>query len=133
MPVMTGRHLEGRRALVTGGASGIGRATVNRLAADGASVIVNYIGDDPAHEVVEEVAAGGGRAIPIEADIVEVDVADEASCKAMVEATEKKFGRLDILINNAGIQTAADSHEMDIEDFDRVLAVNLRGAYLCAR
>jgi glucose 1-dehydrogenase len=127
---MSDRPLEGRRALVTGGATGIGRATVERLARDGAHVAVNYIGDrGPADALVEEVEERGGRAMAIEAD-----VSDEERVIAMFERARAEFGGpIDLLVNNAGIEAPFPLVEMPLEEWERVLAVNLTGAFLCAR
>jgi glucose 1-dehydrogenase len=123
------RHA-GRRALVTGGATGIGRATVSRLAAEGAAVAVNYIGDaQPADSLVKEVAAAGGRALAIEAD-----VSSEDQVVAMFErAAGELGGPVDLLVNNAGIEKPFPLVEMPLEEWNRVLSVNLTGAFLCAR
>jgi glucose 1-dehydrogenase len=123
------RHA-GRRALVTGAATGIGRATAARLAADGATVVVNYIGDPkPADALVGEIEQGGGRALAVEAD-----VADEQQVATMFErAREELGGAVDLLVNNAGIEKPFPLVEMPLDEWNRVLAVNLTGAFLCAR
>ena len=115
---------------MTGGATGIGRATVERLARDGAHVAVNYIGDrGPADALVEEVEERGGRAMAIEAD-----VSDEERVIAMFERARAEFGGpIDLLVNNAGIEAPFPLVEMPLEEWERVLAVNLTGAFLCAR
>ncbi len=120
-------HLDGRRALVTGAASGIGRATAARLVADGATVVVNYIGDPaPADSLVAEI---GGGAVAIEAD-----VSDEAQVAAMFErAREELSGPVDLLVNNAGIEKKFAFVDMPLEEWNKVLGVNLTGAFLCAR
>jgi glucose 1-dehydrogenase len=124
-----GGRLDGRRALVTGSATGIGRATAIRLASDGAAVVVNHIADSPAGEVVGEIEAAGGRALAIEAD-----VSDEAQVVAMFSrAREELGGDIDVLVNNAGIETAHELVEMPLEDWNKVLAVNLTGPFLCSR
>jgi glucose 1-dehydrogenase len=130
MPPMVDRPLEGRRALVTGGASGIGRATVRRLAADGAAVVVNYIGDpEPAEGLVREVEAGGGAAVAVEAD-----VSNENQVTAMFTRAGEHFGvPVDLLVNNAGVQAQFSLVDMSLEEWNRVLGVNLTGAFLCAR
>lgn len=124
--------LEHRRALVTGAATGIGRATALRLAADGASVVVNYIGDpSPADEVVREIArtAAGAAAHAIEADVgVEADVA-----RLYTEAAEALGGAVDLLVNNAGVEAPYPLEEMPLEEWERVLRVNLTGPFLCTR
>ena len=115
---------------MTGGSSGIGRATVERLASEGAAVTVNYIGDpEPAEGVVREVEATGGRAFAFEAD-----VAREDRVVAMFERAGQHWGGpVDVLVNNAGIQTPFDLVDMPLEEWNRVLGVNLTGAFLCAR
>jgi glucose 1-dehydrogenase len=119
-------RLAGRRALVTGGATGIGRATVKRLAADGALVAVNYIGDPgPARELVEEI--GGGVA-------VEADVSSEEQVVAMFRrAAEELGGPVDVLVNNAGIEKPFELVDMPVDEWEKVLAVNLTGVFLCSR
>jgi glucose 1-dehydrogenase len=114
---------------VTGGATGIGRATVERLARDGAAVVVNYIGDDPAEEVAAAVRAAGGRAIPLEADVSREDRVVELFARARQELG----GPVDLLVNNAGVEAPFPLVEMPLEEWNRVLAVNLTGAFLCAR
>jgi glucose 1-dehydrogenase len=123
-------RLAGRRALVTGAATGIGRATAARLATEGARVVVNYIGDpEAAKSLVGEVRGAGGGAVAIEAD-----VSDEEQVVAMfARAGEELGGPVDLLVNNAGIEKPFPLVEMPLEEWDRVLAVNLTGAFLCAR
>jgi glucose 1-dehydrogenase len=124
------RRLEGRRALVTGSATGIGRSTVLRLAAEGAAAIVNYVGpSDQADEVVEEVARAGGRAVALQAD-----VSNEEQVQAMfARASEELGGPIDVLVNNAGIEKPFLLVDMPLEEWNKVIAVNLTGAFLCAR
>jgi glucose 1-dehydrogenase len=119
-------RLAGRRALVTGGATGIGRATVERLAADGASVAVNYIRDPaPAEELVAEI----GRGLAVEAD-----VSSEEQVVAMFErAAGELGGPVDLLVNNAGIEQPFELVDMPLAEWEKVLAVNLTGVFLCAR
>jgi len=121
--------LAGRRALVTGGASGIGRATTLRLAADGASVVVNHLGDaGPAGILVAEIERDGGRAIAVEAD-----VSEEAQVDAMLARARDELGPVDVLINNAGREKPFTLVDMPLEEWNAVLAVNLTGPFLCAR
>jgi glucose 1-dehydrogenase len=123
-------RLEGRRALVTGSATGIGRETVIRLASEGASAVVNYVGKrDPADEVVEAITSGGGRALAIEAD-----VSNEAQVVEMfAQATSELGGPIDLLVNNAGVEAPYLLVDMPLEEWNRVIGVNLTGAFLCAR
>ena len=121
--------LEDRRALVTGGASGIGRAIALAFAAEGAQVAVNDVAPVPQIEaVVAEIRARGGRAFAIPAN-----VADEAAVLAMFERVLAGFGDLDVLVNNAGILIEKPLLETTAADFDRLLGVNLRGAFLAGR
>jgi glucose 1-dehydrogenase len=126
----SGRRHAGRRALVTGGATGIGRATVARLAGEGASVVVNYVGDPaPAEELVNEVGEAGGRAVAIAAD-----VSNEERVVAMFDRARGELGGpVDLLVNNAGVESPFPLVEMPLEEWNRVLGVNLTGAFLCAR
>ena len=124
-------RLAGKVAIVTGAASGIGRATALLLAREGAAVVVADVNGAGAAAVAKEIAAAGGRAVSQAAD-----VADEASVVAMVEAAAKHFGGLDVLHNNAAASDPAlmsrdgDVADMEIAVFDRTLAVNLRGPML---
>jgi glucose 1-dehydrogenase len=124
------QRLAGRRALVTGAASGIGRSTVIGLAAEGASAVVNYVGSaDAADEVVGEIEAGGGRAIAVAAD-----VSSEPQVQAMFERARDEFGGpVDLLVNNAGVEAPFALVDMPLEEWNRVIGVNLTGAFLCAR
>lgn len=126
---MTQNSLGGRVALVTGASRGIGAVIARRLAQAGAKVGVNYLSSqDAAVHVVEAIAAGGGEAIPVEADVSQAKSA-EAAVKKVVE----HWGRIDILVNNAGITRDRLLLRMTPEEWDRVLEVNLRGAFLCTR
>lgn len=115
-------------ALITGAAAGIGRATAQAFAAEGQSVVVADFSTDGGAETVEAIKAGGGEAF-----FVKVDVADEESVKAMVAATVRKYGRLDVLVNNAGVSSAAPDvplHELSTEAFHRVMAINVSGTFM---
>jgi sorbitol-6-phosphate 2-dehydrogenase len=120
---------EGQVAIVTGGASGIGLGIASGLARVGAHVVIADINIDAAEEVVESLAA---EHLP-GALAVKVDVTDEASVDAMMEEVVAEFGRLDILVNNAGIAPAGPLAEFDKSAWDKTLAINLTGYFLCAR
>ena len=136
------RGLEGRTAIVTGGSSGIGQAIAVRLGHEGVNVAVNYVGPLEGAQATREQIEAGVRAcidevnacsMPSRAILVEADVADEAAVQAMFAKTRAELGPVDFLVNNAGIQIAQDSDLLDAAAFDRVLGVNLRGSFLCAR
>jgi glucose 1-dehydrogenase len=126
----------GKKVLVTGASTGIGRAIAVRFALEGAHVGVNYArSKDEADETADQVAqarrtGGHGDAAHL---VVQADVSKEKDVLRMFEEVLEALGRIDILINNAGIQKEAPSHESAVEDFDKVLGVNLKGAYLCSR
>ena len=121
--------LTDRVALVTGASSGIGRAVALGYAAEGAAVALAARRERLLKDVAREIEHRGGRAL-----VVPADVADEGQVAAAVEATLKAFGRVDILLNNAGVlQRAAALHRTPVEEWDRVTAVNLRGAFLVLR
>lgn len=121
--------LEGQKALVTGASSGIGRACALAMARAGAAVAVNYFGSaEDAEAVAAEIAAEGGEAFTVRAD-----VSDEAAVDAMFARTVDSFGTVDIVVANAGVQSDAGIAEMTLEQWQRVLAINLQGQFLCAR
>ncbi|MGK7936907.1 MAG: glucose 1-dehydrogenase [Xenococcaceae cyanobacterium] len=130
------KGLKGKNVLVTGATSGIGQAIAAYFATEGANVALNYRNDpdklDDTKELIEQmcdrVKGCGGKELPVEGD-----VSEEADIIRMCNEVITKLGSLDILINNAGIQTASPSHELATSDFDKVIEVNLRGAYLCTR
>jgi glucose 1-dehydrogenase len=125
-------RLADRFTLITGASTGIGKATAMRMAHDGASVAINFYNDpeeaESARQEVQRIAAAGARVITVQAD-----VSEESQVQAMFRHVLAEFGRLDILVNNAGIQIPAPSHKIAMEDYDRVMDVNLRGTFLCAR
>jgi 3-oxoacyl-[acyl-carrier protein] reductase len=122
-------NLTDRVALVTGSSRGIGRAIALRLAADGARVLVNYrTGAEAADAVVAAIKAAGG-----EASAAAGDVTDPAAAEALVEAAMDRFGRLDILVNNAGVTRDGLLMKMKDQDWDAVLATNLRSVFLMSR
>jgi len=115
-----------RVAIVAGGSRGIGHAIVRRLAADGFAVVVNYAGNASAAEAVaQDIRANGGNAIAVQGDVSQPD--DVAHLFA---ATQEAFGRVDVVVNSAGIMPMAPIAESSLADFDRVIAVNLRGSFL---
>jgi glucose 1-dehydrogenase len=123
------RLLTGRRALVTGGSSGIGEGCCYELAAHGAAVAVNYVGHpEPARRICAGIEAAGGRAVPIE-----MDVSDEQQVRAGFAAASEALGGLDLLVNNAGVEKPFALVDMPLDEWQRVLDVNLTGAFLCSR
>lgn len=129
MPNETKRPLAGQAALVTGGSSGIGAGIVDAFAAAGAMVAINYHSNaDAAEEAARRIEAAGGRAIAVGGD-----VAEEAAVDAMVRQVAERFGRLDILVANAGLQRDAAFADMSLKDWQRVIDVNLTGQFLCCR
>lgn len=121
--------LAGQVALVTGASSGIGAGVAVRLARDGADIAINYVnGQQRAEEVRAQIEKLGRRAVTIQADVGNLD-----DCRRLVAATVERLGRLDILVNNAGIEKGQPFLETTEEAYDRVLAVNLKGAYFCAQ
>lgn len=124
-------RLKGKNALITGASSGIGAAIAIRFAEEGANVAINYYSD--AAEA-ESVRASAEKANPTGKHlIVQADVSKEEQVMAMFSATLDALGSIDILVNNAGIQMPSPSQDLELSDFDRVLDVNLRGAFLCSR
>lgn len=134
------RGIDGKSVIVTGGSSGIGQAIAVHLGHCGANVAVNYVGrPEGAEETVEEIEEGISGCMhaleraPGRTIMVKADVSREGEVRRMFREAVEAFGSLDFLVNNAGVQVSAPSHEMTAEAFDRVVAVNLRGAFLCAR
>jgi len=136
------KGLEGKTAIVTGGSSGIGQAIAIRLGHEGVNVAVNYVGPMEGAQATKDTIDAGVRACidevnacsaPSKAILVDADVSDEAAVERMFKEVRAQFGPIDFLVNNAGIQIAQDSDMLDSAAFDRVLGVNLRGAFLCAK
>lgn len=123
------RPLEGKVALVTGGSRGIGAAIAKRLAREGAAVAITYVSSpEKAGGVVKEIGAAGGKALAIHADS-----ADAAAVASAVRETAATLGRLDILVNNAGIGVFGPPEEISLEDFDRIVAINVRAVFAAAQ
>lgn len=123
------RPLAGQKALVTGANSGIGRAVAIHLARAGAEVVINFASSaESAQSAVAEIETAGGRAIAIGAD-----VSDEAQVEAMFARAVETFGTLDIVVANAGLQKDAPFEQLTLEQWRRVIDVNLTGQFLCAR
>ena len=117
--------LAGKVAIVTGAAQGIGRACAERLAKEGAKVVLTDINADAGQRAAREIAAAGGTV-----QFVSCDVAKEADVKAAIAASLEAHGRIDIVVNNAGILDDAPFLDLPAAEFDRILGVNLRGAFL---
>ena len=121
--------LEGKIALITGGSRGIGAAIAKRLAADGANVAITYTkGADAAASIVKEIERTGRKAIAIQAD-----AADAKAVKAAIEKTVATFGRLDVLVNNAGTAIPKKFEETTLEEMDRVIDINVRGTFVATQ
>ncbi|MFW6077043.1 MAG: SDR family oxidoreductase [Hyphomicrobiales bacterium] len=121
--------LDGFRALVTGASSGIGKAIAQGFAAAGASVLVNYHSHaEPAEELVREIERQGGRAVAAKGDVSKPE-----DCEALFDAMAEHFGGVDILMANAGIQADAFVADMTLEQWQKVIGVNLTGQFLCAQ
>jgi 3-oxoacyl-[acyl-carrier protein] reductase len=125
-------NIEGKAAIVTGGGTGVGRATALELARLGCSVAINYSkSKGEADDTVAELSKLGVKGIAVQAN-----VADDAQCRALVEKAVKAFGRLDVLVNNAGTTSFIQHGDLEgvkDEDWDRILKVNVRGPFQCTR
>ena len=122
-------RLQGRNALVTGSSKGIGRAIAVRFGGEGANVVVNYNSDPKgADEAVEEIRSFGGKATAVKADLGNV-----GSVQALLAASIEALGSLDVLVNNAGIESHAPFWDVTESDYDRVLSVNLKGVFFATQ
>jgi len=129
--------LKGKNLLVTGASSGIGQSIAVRFAQEGANVALNYLMGDAAETEAQihhyETCAQEARGCGVKVVQVQADISKEADVQRMVQQTVDELGGLDILVNNAGIQISAESDMLDTSRFDKVLSVNLRGAFMAAR
>jgi glucose 1-dehydrogenase len=122
-------NLKEKVAIVTGAATGIGSACALELAQQGAAVVVNYNSErHPGQPVVDQITGAGGRATAIQGD-----VSNAASVNRLVEETVRQFGKVDVLVNNAGIEHFVPFLEITEEDWDRIIAVDLKGPFLCTQ
>ena len=121
-------RLKDKTALITGAGSGIGKSTAKLFAEEGAVVLVNDVDEGTGMETVEEIVRAGGRA-----HFYHADVTDPAAVQSMIEQIMEKFGRIDILFNNAGISGVGALHEIGPEDWDRLMAVNVKSVYLVTK
>jgi NAD(P)-dependent dehydrogenase (short-subunit alcohol dehydrogenase family) len=122
------QRLSGKVAMITGGGTGIGRACALRFASEGAKVAVLARRREKLEAVAKEIGAAGGEALAVECDVTQ-----KASAERAVEATEKKFGRLDVVVNNAGAMHVGTADQTPDEDWNRVIAANLTGTFLVSR
>ena len=129
MTVLDRFRLDGQTAIVTGGNRGIGRAIAQALAEAGADVAIGNRDAESGRRAAEEIEAATDATVRA----YEADVTDEAAVEALVEATVETFGGLDVLVNNAGITVHAPAEEMTVEQFQRVVDVNLTGTFRCAK
>jgi len=122
------KRLEGKTAIITGAAAGIGEATAKLFAAEGARLSLCDVTPEPLEKLAESIRRDGGEAIPISCD-----VSDEAQVKEMIKTTLETFGKINILINNAGITRDTLTPRMSVEAWDAVMDVNLKGTFLCSK
>lgn len=120
--------LTGKTAIVTGAARGIGRAYALGFADAGANVVIADLNEEGAGRVASELEQTGGHAFALRVDHTDADAVDR-----MVEATLKQFGAIDVLLNNAGVLSNSDFYDMTLEEWDRVMDINLRGPLLCMK
>jgi len=129
-------RLRGRYALITGASRGIGRAIAVRFAEEGATVAINYAGSQgAAEETLKQVLKASEEAGIASAGhrMIQADVGNEAAARDMIDQVLSDWGRLDILVNNAGIQSETESHLYSLEEYHRILNVNLTGALVCSQ
>jgi glucose 1-dehydrogenase len=121
--------LKGKVAVITGASSGIGRGIAIRFAQEKMKVVIGYSsGAERARETVDSIQQAGGEAIAVHAD-----VASEEEIKGLIQRAVNAYGRLDIMVNNAGIESSSPSHELNLEEWNRIIQVNLTGVFLGSR
>lgn len=126
---MSEPRLAGKVAIVTGSSRGIGLAIAQRFAAEGAALVVNYVGREPeARAAVRSIEEAGGTALAVQAD-----VSLSGDVRRLVRTAADRFGQIDILVNNAGVMVTKGVLETSEDDWDRTIDVNLKGAYLCSK
>ena len=128
------QRLKGKNVLITGASAGIGEAIAIRFAQEGANVAINYNSGQERAEAVKTKADEASKEAGVTPKnfTVKGDVSDEQQVVKMFETVIGKFGQLDILINNSGIQKPVESHQLEMSDFDKIIGVNLRGAFMCS-
>ncbi|PSP92631.1 short-chain dehydrogenase [Halobacteriales archaeon QS_4_62_28] len=129
MSVIERFQLDQQSAIVTGASRGIGRAIADGLAEVGANVVIANRSEDPGRQAAEELADEHG----VETRWIETDVSKEASVRNMIEETVDAFGTVDVLVNNAGIVSLYPAEELELSEFQRIIDVNLTGAFLCSK
>lgn len=121
--------LKGKVVIITGGNSGIGKATSERFGKEGANVVINYLShSEEAEEVVKTIQDSGSKAIAVQGD-----VSKEEDIKNLIQKAHEEFGRIDVMINNAGFEKPIPTHEMSTEEWSKVIDINLTGAFLGSR
>src|SRR5439155_17341859 len=125
---MGASRLDGKCAIVTGAGRGIGRAVAERLAADGAAIVAAHRSVDEGEELVGRLRAAGS-----EAEYVPADVRDEAAVERVIETAMRRFGRIDVLCNNAGVGLLRDVVNTSRDEYDEVFDTNVRSIFLCSR
>ncbi|MDP4164224.1 MAG: glucose-1-dehydrogenase [Bacillota bacterium] len=121
--------LEGKVVVITGASTGLGKAMALRFGNEKAKVVINYFKKDPViDEMISQIQHAGGDAIAVQGDVTQ-----EQDVKDLIQATASQFGRLDIMINNAGVENEVPSEELSLKDWNRVISTNLTGAFLGCR